>query len=381
MNKIKELLIFGSGDGIGSLLSGIFWFFLASQIQPNEFGELQWLMSIAGMLSSIALVGNVSTMTVYVGKNIPIQSTLNFISLIFSAILATLMIIYFSSFFVVDSGVLLIAYVINSLVIGDLIGKKRFQEYSKITIIQKALTCGLGFIFFYLFGYETIIIALILTYIIHYKKLIEIFKEVKIDFNLLKNRKEFIINNYFSSSVLVGTLGAGQIDKIIIVPILGFTVLGNYTLGLQMISILLIFSNIFYKYSLSNDASKNNIKNLKIFVVIISVCISTLIFFIGPTIIEKFFPSYIELKNVIGIMALNVIPATISLIFQSKILADERSRVVLISSIISFGVLVISLVSIGSIYGMVGIAFSLLIASISRVIVFIYYIKSFKNSI
>ena len=42
----------------------------------------------------------------------------------------------------------------------------------------------------------------------------------------------------------------GQIDKIIIAPLLGFTMLGNYSLGAQVIGMMLIFSRIVYKYIL-----------------------------------------------------------------------------------------------------------------------------------
>ena len=131
LKKIKELITVGSGDLIGTSLSAIFWFFLASQIEPSAYGELQWFIALAGILSSVALIGNVSTITVYASKNIPIQSTLNFISLLASAILALVVIIIFPSFNIIDSGILLIAYVINSLAVGDLLGRKKFQEYSK----------------------------------------------------------------------------------------------------------------------------------------------------------------------------------------------------------------------------------------------------------
>ena len=72
LKKIKELITVGSGDLIGTSLSAGFWFFLASQIEPSEYGELQWFIALAGIISSVALIGNVSTITVYVSKNIPI---------------------------------------------------------------------------------------------------------------------------------------------------------------------------------------------------------------------------------------------------------------------------------------------------------------------
>ncbi len=366
LKKIKELVTVGSGDLIGSSLSAIFWFFLASQVDPNSYGQLQWFIALAGIVSSIALIGNVSTLTVFVSKNIPIQSTLNFISLVASGILAFIVIILFPSFNIVDSGILLIAYVINSLAVGDILGGKKFREYSKYTIVQKGLTLGLGFLFYYLFGYEAILFALVLTYVLHYKRIISIFKQMPLNFQLIKEKKGFIVNNYLSSSLLYGAIGTGHIDKIIITPILGFTLLGNYSLGLQIVGIMMIFTNVFYKYVLTQDSSNLDVKNLKILAVIISIILALLGIILGPLFIETYFPQYTETKIAIQIMSINVIPGTLGHIFQSKLLGTEKSRIVLIGTIASISGLTISMIILGLTLGMIGLAYSLVISSVIK---------------
>jgi len=372
LKKIKELITVGSGDLIGTSLSAIFWFFLASQIEPSAYGELQWFIALAGILSSVALIGNVSTITVYASKNVPIQSTLNFISLLASAILALVVIIIFPSFNIIDSGILLIAYVINSLAVGDLLGRKQFREYSKYTIVQKGLTLGLGFLFYYLFGYEAIIFALVITYVLHYRRVIVIFKEMRLNLQLIKDRKGFIINNYFSSSLLLGAIGTGHIDKIIITPILGFTLLGNYSLALQIIGVMMMFTTIFYKYVLTQDSSNINVKNLKILAVIISIIMAVVGITLGPILIDTYFPKYVDTKIAIQIMSINVIPATIGQIFQSKLLGTEKSKPVLIGTILAISALTISMIILGLTLGMIGLAYSLLISSITKTIFFGY---------
>jgi len=370
LKRIKELVTLGSGDLIGTSLSAIFWFFLAAQIKPDEYGQLQWFISIAGILSSVALIANTSTLTVYVAKKIPIQSTLNVISLLFSLILALIVIIFLPSFHIIDSGVLLIAYVINSLVVGDILGKKHFRDHGILTVVQKGLTCGLGFLFYYLFGYEAVIFALIISYILHYKRLVSLFKEVKIDLKLLKQKKEFIFSNYLNSSILVGTVGAGHIDKIIITPLLGYAVLGNYSLGMQIIAIMMIFTNIVYKFMLSYDSTNSNLRNLKILVVLLSIFLALTGFFLGPIIIEIYFPNYADIKTAIEVMSLNIIPATVGLIFQSKLLSQEKSRQVLIGTLASVVGLTIGMIILGPILGMIGLAYSLISSSIIKVIIF-----------
>ena len=88
LQRIKELVTLGSGDVIGSVLSAIFWFYLASQIKPDAYGEIHWFLSIAGFFSYMAMFGTLNTITVYTAKNIKIQSTLYLISLIASIVLS-----------------------------------------------------------------------------------------------------------------------------------------------------------------------------------------------------------------------------------------------------------------------------------------------------
>ena len=366
MGKIKELVTVGSGDIFGNALSAVFWFFLASQIEPNSYGELQWLIGIAGIFSSIALIGNVNTITVYVAKNIPIQSTLNVISLTVSAILSLIIIVLFPGFHTIDVGVLVIAYVINTLAVGDLLGKKEFSNYSKYTIVQKSLTLIIGLLFFQIFGYESILFALALTYVLHIKRIISVFKKIRIDFKLLKQRYGFITNNYFTF-LISGAIGTGQVDKIIVAPILGFTVLGNYSLGLQALSLMMIFSTIFYKYILTQDSSGENLKKLKLLAILISILMAIFGIVAGPILIDVFFPKYLETKFVIQIMSINVIPATIAYILQSQLLGNERSRTVLIGTGVSLSVLVFSTIILGLNFGITGVAISLILSSFTKV--------------
>ena len=120
LQRIKELVTLGSGDVIGSVLSAIFWFYLASQIKPDAYGEIHWFLGIVGIFSYVALFGTLNTITVYSAKNIKIQSTLYLISLIAGAILSLVVILVFPSFYEIDSGILLIAYVINTLALGEI---------------------------------------------------------------------------------------------------------------------------------------------------------------------------------------------------------------------------------------------------------------------
>jgi O-antigen/teichoic acid export membrane protein len=360
---IRDISTIGGADIFGTAMSAIFWFYLASQIEPSSYGEIHWFLGIAGIFSGIALFGTANTLTVYTAKKTQIQSTLNFISLSASAILSFIVIVLFPSFFTIDVGIILIAYVINMLAIGDLLGRKQYSNYSKYTLVQKGLTLGLGFSFFYFFGYESIIFALALSYVLHFKRVFSIFKEMKINFSLVKPRIGFITNNYFLSIL---TIASAQADKVVVAPLLGFTILGNYNLAMQAISIMLILPSVFQKYLLPQESTGVKNKKPKIIVIVFSVFITILGIFVAPALINEFFPKFGDAVDAIRIMSMVVIPVTVSIILESEFLGKEKSRIILTGTSILLTSLIIGMIVLGSLMGIEGIAYSLVIAHTAK---------------
>jgi len=372
LEKIKDLGKISVGDTVGSGLGAIFWFYLASQIEPEQYGEIQWIIGIASAISYIALFGSQNTIIVFAAKNLKIQSTLYFISLISSLVLSTSVVIFFPSFYQIDVGIILFAYVINTLAIGDLLGRKLYSTYSKYVILQKCLTVILGISFFHVFGYESIIFALGFSYLFYLKRIIKNFQEMKIDFSLLKPRLGFIVNNYF---LFLSAGFHGQIDKILVAPILGFVVLGNFSLGMQFIAVMSIFSGMIFKYLLAQDASNVENNRLKLYSVICSVIISLLGIVFLPMIIEVLFPKYIIVINAIQIMSIHIIPYSIAVIFESKLLGALKTKYVLVGRLTGLGVMIIGMITLGSVFDIVGIAISLILSSITLCIIFMIGIK------
>ena len=192
LKKLRAISLIGSADIIGTGISAIFWFFIASQISPDKFGELFYFIGIAGIAGAFVLIGSQNTITVYSSKNFKIESTLYFLSLILGVIASFIIIIMF---YRVDIVFLLFGYIINTLSMGELLGKKNFSSYSKYSLTQKTLTLGIGLLFFYIFGIDGIIFALATSYVFFVLIVYNRFKKTKIDFSLLKNRTKFIINN------------------------------------------------------------------------------------------------------------------------------------------------------------------------------------------
>ena len=355
-NVLKDLSTIGISDVVGMGMAAVFWFFIASQIEVEEYGELHFFIAIASFAFIVALIGTQNVITVLTAKNIKIESTLFILSLIFGGI-ATIIVFIFSER--IDVGLLVIGFIINDLAIAYLIGKKKFSSYGRSIIIQKVLAVGLGLVFYYSFGVDGIIPALVISYI-HFS--IFIYRGIKnsrFNFEIIKSNSSFIINNW-----TLNLLGVSRhhLDKIILVPILGFTVMGNYALALQFWAVLVVFSNIFFKYILTYDSNSVPNKKLKFIAILISIGLAISGMLIPPIIIPIFFEKYTEAIIAIQIISLGIIPQVIDKIYLSKYLSSQKSKMVLVSRAVSAATLIGVILSLGQVYGITGIAISFVLS-------------------
>lgn len=374
--KILELKGFASvgvTDIVGTGMGAIFWFYIVSLIDAEQYGEISYFLGIAGVIQVIALVGTSNVITVCLAKKIRIESTLYFLSLVISFISS---VIIFVLFYRIDVSLLIFAFVINDLAIATILGTKCYASYPKFIITQKVLLLVTGITLYHFIGVESIIFSIFISYVPFIIIMRKGFVNSKIDFTLLKQRKEFILNNYL---IALTTGFRRDVDKLIIPPLLGFTILGNYALSLQFFSVLTIFSGILYKYILPEDASKNSNKKLKKFSIVFTAGIAIAGYFLLPEIIPWIFPEYLDTIDAIRIMSLTVIPSNMVLILWSELLAKEKSRVVLISSLIQMIIMVLGIITLGPLFGIEGLAWTHLLSSSTQAIFLMLSMKFAKN--
>jgi len=169
-----------------------------------------------------------------------------------------------------------------------------------------------------------------------------------------------------------------HMDKIIIVPLIGFESLGNYALALQIYAVLMIFSNIIYRYALPHDASGTNTRKIKLIGLLYAVGVSILGFIILPLVVPLVFEKFIDIGPAIQIMSLAVIPGTISLFYTSQILGREKSSVILASRILGSISIIVMLLILAPLYGIVGATSAFVISSV-MMCVFLVSVDSYKK--
>lgn len=253
----KDLASIGIANIVSSGISGLFWIYLAALIGAENYGELSYLLAIVGIVATVASMGSGYTTIVYTAKNINILPATFIITLIGSAIAAVAIYLGLNNP-VLSTYVLL--YVVFNLGVGVIFGLKQYKKYAFLAILQKVIMVALILSLYQFYENNGIILGYALSFLVF---LPTIFNEIKtkgVQFSVIRPRLGFMINSYGIDLVKVFSANT---DKIIIGPLLGLSILGNYYLGIQFLAIATLIPNIVMQYTLPRDSSGQSNENLK----------------------------------------------------------------------------------------------------------------------
>jgi len=374
ISKTKDLQYIGIANVATKAIAGIFWFYIAILLGSENYGQVSYFIAIGTMAASLALIGSTNTITVYAAKKIPIQPAIYVITLILGTIASIVVILILDSY---ETGLFVIGYVIFNLAIADLLGRKHYKRYSRLFVLQKIIFVGLALGLYFMVGYIGVVLGYALSFLVFTYIIIEGFKENKINFSLLKTKLGFMMNSYALS---IERIFNGQVDKIIIAPMFGFSTLGNFSLSIQFFSLLAILPGVVYQYTLSQEASGNPSILIKKLSIISSIIFAILGFFLSPIIIPQIFPEFTEAVQIIQIISFVVIPYSFNLSYTSKFLGGERSRIILVGQAVSLTTYISGLFTLGEIFGINGVAFALLLSAIAQTVFYYTTNRFFMNS-
>ena len=360
--RFKGLTEIGLAQISTGLISGLFWLYMARVLGTTHYGEVSYFIAIASLGSTVSFLGAGNSLLVYPAKGIKIQPPVYFLTLVSSSIAS---VIVFFIFYNIGTSLLVLGTVIFGLATGDLLGSKSYRNYLKYFVVQRILMVVLAISFYHIMGPNGVILGISLAnfpFLFHSYK---VFRSAKIDFSLVKSRFRFIFNSYLLD---ISRIFSTTTDKLIVAPLFGFVLLGNYQLGVQFLALLGVFPSIIFQYILPHDASGNPNRRLKNLTVLISVGLAVLSILLSPIVLPLLFPKFTHAITVVQIMSLGIIPTTISTNYLSKFLSLEKSNIVLVGSIIFLVTQVTLIILFGKFFGINGIATSFVLAQSSETI-------------
>ena len=347
---LKSISQIGAATAGGNAIAAFFWIYMADFMGQEDYGELGYLLSIASIASTISILGGQWTMSVYTAKGIRIESSLYFISIITSTISAAVLYFLFEN---VGISVYVVGLVVFNLFIAEILGKKQYKKYSKIFFSQKIILVALAIILYYILGVEGVLLAYGISYLVFTSKIISTLKNRDFNFELLRKRFKFWMNNYVYE---LSSTARNQIDILLIGPLFGFALLGNYFLGLQVLSLFLILPLIIFRYTLPEDSSGSSTKQIKIMAIVASIGLALLGIFVAPEIIPLVLPEYTDVIDLIPLLSIAIIPRTTTAMLMSGFLAKENNKYLVLGNVISISVLVLGILYFPQYFDVVGLA-------------------------
>ncbi len=357
-SKFKDVLAVGTGNISASAISAIFWLYIAAILGTEKYGEISYLFAIANIAYVISLVGSGNTITVFTAKENKIQSSIYAIA-VFLGVITSLVI-----FFIFNNEAIslyIFGSIIFAIAITEMLGRKLFQNFMKIIITQRIIMTILSITLYYLIDIQGIILGYAISFLPYSIIVFKGMKKESITITKVKPKINFMLHSYALNLSRQLSL---SLDKLIIFPLFGFTLLGNYQLGIQVLAIMTLIPTTIFQYLLSQNAIEHNNKKLKILAIIFSIIITVLAITLTPFVLPIFFEGFTEAIQITQVISLSVIPITMTAIFNSKFLSLEKSKFVFIGSAIFVSTQIIGIYILSELMGIIGAVYALVIASI-----------------
>ena len=371
---LRSISQIGAATAGGNAIAAFFWIYMADLMGQEDYGELGYLLSIAAIASTISIVGGQWTMSVYTAKGVRIESSLYFISIITSTVTAIVLYFLFEN---VGIGVYVIGVVIFNLFVAEILGKKRYKTYSKIFFLQKIILVILAILLYYILGAEGVLLAYGISFLVFTSRIISTLRNHEFNFGLLRQRFKFWMFNYI---IQLSNSARAQIDILLIGPLFGFALVGNYFLGLQVLGLFLILPLIIFKYTLPQDSSGSSTKQIKIIAVVASIGFALLGIFVAPEVILFALPEYADTVELIPLLSLAIIPRTVTTMLMSGFLGKENNMHLLVGNLIAFSIVVLGILYLPEYFDIVGLAIAYVLSvTIQTIYLLIIYLRTTKT--
>ena len=134
LKLIKDIGAIGIADILAAGIGSIFWLYLATLLTSENYGEIQFYVSLAGMAFAFSMLGARNSIVVYEAKKIKLRNTLFSISILGGLGASVVLVILYQRLDIVS---LTVGMVFGELAIGYFLGRKLFNKYAVFMILQK----------------------------------------------------------------------------------------------------------------------------------------------------------------------------------------------------------------------------------------------------
>jgi O-antigen/teichoic acid export membrane protein len=357
----KGLVNVTAGNVISSLIGVAFWLFLASIMTVEDYGKLNYYLSIAMTASALALMGlNVTVMTYLPKGDDIIKHQANLLILIANCVICAILFLLTRNIPVI---IMLFGLSFFTMAQAEILGRSNFKKYSYVVIGQRVLLVPISLSLYYVMGVDGVITGYGLSTLLFSYNFFKSLKRSKLQLKDLKPKFRFTLHA-FSINVLEKV--TFYVDKLLIGPLFGFGVLGTYQFGFQFLMFLYIIPYSLYQFLLPRESVGISGGRILITGMVAAIIFSAASFVLIPSIVNSFFTHFVGSVQSAQIMVFGVIPLMASNIIIARFFGKGKSTPPLIASVIRVIALLPLIFFLGNLFSTTGLAFAILISLVTQ---------------
>ena len=344
---------------INSGAHAIFYLVFVFFMTPEEYGNLSYLIALGGTFSIISRFGLPYSSTIFQSKDEKEKGDqINFLAIITTSIGAIILlpINIFAAMLSFGMSLFLMNYF-------NLLGQRKYKKQFQIALTQGILMIVIPLALFIPLGITGILLGLVVSNII---PSITYLRDIKIstNFSRLKESTNTLFHNF---GVDASTNLPKMADKLLIVPLLGFSTAGIYQFNLQILLALEVIPSALHSFLLPEESQGKNQNKIAISIFGLISVLAIMIVVLAPHIIPIILPEYSDGIESMQIMIISIIPITLSYIINAKLQAKE-STLVGYSAIARIGSLLLFIAIFAPILEHIGLAIAVVLSSITYTI-------------
>jgi len=344
------------GNSVGATgLNAAFYFIFAAILTPDDYGYLSYIIAIAGTASVIAQFGFPHSVTVFQskGKSV-ITNQINVLAIIVSIVIAIILI-------PINPSAAVLSFSLSFFIMNqhNLLGLKKYKTFFLFGILKGLFVISLPILFYFVADIPGILLGMALSNLFCSFHFLSKIKFKLNSFHELKSNLQFITHNF---GIQASAGFTKFLDKLLIVPLLGFTYAGLYQFNLQILLALTILPAALHAFLLTEEAGGTTHTKITYFTIIAAIFLVLISIPLSPLLIDYFFPKYTDGIPSLQVMIITLIPLSITAALSAKLQAVESKKVgypaiARVVALLGFVIL------LGNFYGLMGLALAVLISS------------------
>ncbi|MGI0027530.1 MAG: oligosaccharide flippase family protein [Nitrosopumilaceae archaeon] len=355
-DSAKNFSYVSIGQTVATGFQACFYLIFAGLLDPEHYGQISYLIAIAGVFSTVSRFGLPYTVTIYAAKENHILSNQANVMAIIATTLASIVLIPINIYAAI------LSFTLSSFALNqhNLLGFKKYKQYMWTAIIKSALLVALPVLLYFMFEVPGILIGMAISNFLGSLNFLKSLNTKIQSFRELRNNFKVLVNNF---GVDMSLNLPAIVDKLLIVPLFGLLSVGIYQFNMQILVGLGMLPMILYSFLLPEEASGKNYKKISYITVAGSSLLALLVIIFSPMVIKQFFPKFYDGIFSLQIMIVSLVPLSFSSIFNAKLQAQESTKIGY-SAIVRIVSLLGFIAIFGKLYGLVGLSIAVLLSTI-----------------